>query len=220
MPGLTPFQKKQYERIVEHLKDDKSANLQTVLLPASVNWAGGVEDQARLLQPPAAGSAMGVTGAMCLQYPLSRGSVHITSADVTEHPTVDPAFLAHPADAAVLAAGMKMLDKASKTQHLADKITKRVNPKPEVDVTDTKQLIGAVHDWTISEYHLIGSCAMGDCVDSRLKVKGARNLRVADASVFPNHVSGNIVASVYAVAEKAADLIKADWDHAALAKAA
>lgn len=61
---------------------------------------------------------------------------------------------------------------------------------------------------------------MGDVVDSRLKVKGTRGLRVIDASVFPNHVSGNIVSSVYAVAEKGADLIKADWDYAALAKAA
>lgn len=52
---------------------------------------------------------------------------------------------------------------------------------------------------------------MGDALDSRLKVKGVNGLRVADASVFPNNVSGNIVSSVYAVAEKAADMIKAEW---------
>lgn len=63
----------------------------------------------------------------------------------------------------------------------------------------------------LGEYHPCGSVAMGDALDSRLKVKGAKNLRVADASVFPNHVSGNIVSSVYAMAEKAADLIKADY---------
>ena len=52
---------------------------------------------------------------------------------------------------------------------------------------------------------------MGNAVDSRLRVKGVRNLRVVDASVFPNNVSGNIVGSVYAMAEKAADMIKADF---------
>ena len=52
---------------------------------------------------------------------------------------------------------------------------------------------------------------MGNAVDSRLRVKGVRNLRVVDASVFPNNVSGNIVASVYATAEKAVDIIKADF---------
>ena len=51
---------------------------------------------------------MGMTAAMCLQYPVSRGTIHIKSADPKEHPAVDPNFLSHPADAAVLAAGMKV----------------------------------------------------------------------------------------------------------------
>ena len=53
-------------------------------------------------------------------------------------------------------------------------------------------------------------CAMGEVVDDRLKVKGVEGLRVIDASVFPGHVSGNIMATTYAVAEKGADLIKED----------
>lgn len=113
-----------------------------------------------------------------------------------------------------------MLDKVSKTSFLADKIEKQFSPGPEVDLSDHKNAINRVHEWVLSEYHPIGSVAMGDAVDSRLRVNGVRNLRVADASIFPNHVSGNIVSSVYAVGEKAADLIKADWDYAALAQAA
>lgn len=49
---------------------------------------------------------------------------------------------------------------------------------------------------------------------------GVQKLRVADASIFANNVSGNIVSSVYMLAERAADIIKQDWDYAALNKAA
>jgi choline dehydrogenase-like flavoprotein len=51
---------------------------------------------------------------------------------------------------------------------------------------------------------------MGEVVDERLRVKGVKGLRVVDASVFPAHVSGNIMSTAYGVAEKGADLIKED----------
>lgn len=105
---------------------------------------------------------------------------------------------------------MKMLQKVSTSRHLKDKLAERKVPAPEVDLQDTQQASDAVRDWVVGEYHPAGSCAMGDVVDSKLRVKGVTGLRVADASIFPNHVSGNIVSSVYAVAERAADLIKAD----------
>jgi choline dehydrogenase len=66
---------------------------------------------------------------------------------------------------------------------------------------------------TVTEYHPIGTCAMlpkekGGAVDDQLRLYGTSNIRVADASIFPLHVQGNIVSLVYALAEKAADLIK------------
>lgn len=84
-------------------------------------------------------------------------------------------------------------------------------PEPDVDLRDFDTARQAARDLVMGEYHICGSVAMGDALDSRLKVKGVNGLRVADASVFPNNVSGNIVSSVYAVAEKAADMIKAEW---------
>jgi choline dehydrogenase-like flavoprotein len=71
----------------------------------------------------------------------------------------------------------------------------------------------------ISNLHPAGSCAMGKrengaVVDRRLKAYGVKNLRVVDASVFPLMPRSYIITSVYAVAERAADLIKEDWTEA------
>lgn len=67
-----------------------------------------------------------------------------------------------------------------------------------------------------SEYHPIGTCAMGPraergVVDEKLRVHGTTNLRVVDASVFPLQVRGNLASLVYAVTERAADFVKKDW---------
>lgn len=153
---------------------------------------------------------------MCLQYPLSRGSVHIRTSNPEDHPRIDPAFLKHQADVDVLAAGLKMLGKVEQSSFLKSKITSRVFPPPEADMNDTEQMRQAVRDICMSEYHVCGSVAMGEAVDTKLKVYGTKNVRVVDASIFPNHVSGNIVSSVYAVAEKAADLIKEENLYGAL----
>ena len=113
-----------------------------------------------------------------------------------------------------------MVGKVEQSKFMSDKIAERIYPPAKTNMDDTEQLRQAVRDMVMSEYHACGSVAMGDALDTRLRVKGVKGLRVVDASVFPNHVSGNIVSSVYAVAEKAADLIKEDWDYAALDKTA
>lgn len=212
LPNLSPYQQKQYLRTIEHLKDDKSANLQVVLVPSHYGMEEGIENQNKVFPAPDDPNApYAISAAMCLQYPLSRGSVHIKSSDPNVHPRIDPAYLKHSADVDVLAAGMKMLGAVEKSQHMKPNITKRLFPPPEKDMSDTEAMRECVRDICMSEYHVCGSVAMGEAVDTKLKVLGTKNIRCVDASIFPNHVSGNIVSSVYAAAEKAADLIKEDW---------
>jgi choline dehydrogenase len=84
----------------------------------------------------------------------------------------------------------------------------------------TKETVGEFCKAALtSEFHPIGTCSMlpeedGGVVDTRLKVYGVQNLRVVDASIFPLEIRNNLQTSVYAVAEKAADIIKEDWKQA------
>jgi choline dehydrogenase len=80
-------------------------------------------------------------------------------------------------------------------------------PGPAVD-DDLSQFAKAAFQ---SYFHPVGTCAMGDTaasvVDSELRVHGISGLRVADASVMPSIPSANTAATVYAIAERAAEII-------------
>ncbi|KAG9789513.1 Dehydrogenase [Exophiala dermatitidis] len=223
-PSAPAFQKKQLDKVIAHLRDPHSANLQFVFIAATADMVHGVQDQSKLWPPPSDTSGAtpdGITLAVCVQYPVSRGHVHIRSADPTVHPEVDPGYLSHEADVAVLAAGIKFIESLARAPALQGKLGPRIQPSrkdfPHLDAVDARR--AAVREFCLGEYHSCGSCAMGDTVDSRLRVLGGvEKLRVVDASVFPNNVSGNIVSSVYMLAEKAADLIKEDWEFDVLGK--
>lgn len=95
---------------------------------------------------------------------------------------------------------------------LAQSLGERVLPPPGQGLGSEEERVEYVRNHISTQYHLIGTCTMGEgeVVDERLRVHGVRGLRVIDASVFPSHVSGNIMATTYAVAEKGADLLKED----------
>lgn len=133
-------------------------------------------------------------------------------ADPTKPPSIQPNYLQHPADTTVLAAGLRWMERLTKSKFVKGQLSERAYPSPSLNLEDLEQAKKAVYELVAGEYHPCGSVAMGDALDSHLRVKGVQGLRVADASVFPNNVSGNIQSSVYCVAEKAADMIKEDWN--------
>lgn len=92
--STSKFEREQLEQIIAHLQDDKSANLQLVIIPATGNLHEGAENQAVLFPPPSdPTNPYGVTFAMCLQYPVSRGSIHIQSSGKS---LSHPLFLSFP----------------------------------------------------------------------------------------------------------------------------
>ncbi|KAJ8102390.1 glucose-methanol-choline oxidoreductase [Lipomyces tetrasporus] len=139
-----------------------------------------------------------------LANPLSRGTVHITSGSVQNLPAVDQ-YLSHPVDIEILARHVQWVPTLVGTKPLAD----YVKPNGAVLPKGTDH----VKRNTVTFNHPCGTGAMmsfdlGGVVDDRLRVNSVNSLRVVDASVFPMIPKGFIQSSVYAVAEKAADLIK------------
>ncbi|OQO01177.1 hypothetical protein B0A48_13420 [Cryoendolithus antarcticus] len=204
----TDFEKATEEVIIKQLSDPTFANIQTFCIGAGLDVSKG-SDQTEFFSAPTEGKGR-VSLLVCLEHPLSRGSVHITSSDPTAHPRIDVGYLKHPVDAKILAAGMKWMEKIAQRPILAKSLGDRILPPQNASMESEEERIEYVRNHISTQYHIIGTCAMGDAIDERLRVKGVNNLRVVDASTFPGHVSGNIMATTYAVGEKGSDLIKED----------
>lgn len=148
-------------------------------------------------------------------HPLSRGATHISSAEVDAMPTIDPRYFSQPADLEIMARHVQALEMLRQTKELAP-FFKPHGKRNHPDAFQIADLEGAkryVLDTATTMYHSCGTAAMlprdkGGVVDARLLVYGTSNLRIVDSSIFPLIPRGNIVSSVYAVAERAAYLIK------------
>ncbi|KAL4965466.1 GMC family oxidoreductase [Aspergillus stella-maris] len=194
----------------ELLQSSTSASVQITGVPANFSTESGHSSLKDAMPGAPAGHGPCYTFLVANSYPLSRGSCHITSSDPTAAPQIDLGVLTNPVDVDVLTAGAQFADKVFRSSHVAHKIVQRISPPPSVDINDWDQVKAYAQDQILIYNHLIGTCAMGSVVDERLRVYGVQGLRVADASVIPLQMSGNIIATVYAVAERAADLIKED----------
>ncbi len=152
------------------------------------------------------------TASVCNLRPLSRGSIHITSPDPRTAPAIRPNYLSDPADGRVAAAAIRLTRRICAAEAL-----KPFQPEeflPGSQLQSDAELIKAAGDIGTTIFHPVGTCKMGRddqaVVDDRLRVHGLEALRIADASVMPVITAGNTNAPTMMIAEKAAELIRAD----------
>jgi choline dehydrogenase-like flavoprotein len=149
---------------------------------------------------------------VCLLRPNSRGSVRLDSKDPFAAPLIDPNFLSDRDDMDRLIRGFKLMRSILSQPALAD--FRGEERRESAGAKTDFEIEQFIRDHADTVYHPAGSCRMGpgsmDVVDARLRVHGLEGLRVVDASIMPRLVSGNTNAPVIMIAEKAADMIRAD----------
>jgi choline dehydrogenase len=145
-----------------------------------------------------------------LMSPFSRGSLRLASMTPGAHPVIDPAYYTDQRDLDIVVAGLRIAREIGAASALVPWCGVEALPGPEV--RGKENLRGYVKTNIRSYSHYAGTCAIGtderSVVDTGLHVHGISNLRVADASVMPSPISANTNATVYAIAERAAELIR------------
>ena len=107
-------------------------------IPCQLDMSAG-ESQVQFFSAPPEGKCR-VAMLVCLEHPLSRGTVHITSSDPTAHPRIDPGYFRNKVDAEILAEGIKWMDKVVKQEPLAKSMGARVQP-PEGASIEVSMLV-------------------------------------------------------------------------------
>ncbi len=160
------------------------------------------------------------TMSMCQLRPHSRGHIAIQSPDPLQHPEIQPNYLADVRDHAVVIGGLRVARRLAQAPSLAPHILSEFVPGAQYQ-TDA-QLLQAAQLYSQSIYHPIGTCKMGHdggaVVDERLRVHGIQGLRIVDASIMPELVSGNTNAPTIMIAEKGAHMIIEDAENLAVAR--
>ena len=152
------------------------------------------------------------TMSICNLRPQSRGEVTINSKNPEDLPKIIPNYLSTESDQKIAIDSIKVARKIANAsplkQHILDEFV------PGGSLVSDEDLLEAAKNNSQSIYHPVGTCKMGNdkdsVVDDQLKVYGVKGLRVVDASIMPELVSGNTNAPTMMIAEKAAAMILSD----------
>ena len=148
-----------------------------------------------------------------LELPLSLGELTLASSDPTVQPKLDYRFLLGPWDRERLRNAIRICIDVFQHQGFENIIEGRIAPD-EADLNSDESLDSWIQKNVGAAGHTCCTCKMGPdsdplaVVDQECRVRGLENLRVIDASVFPEIPRANTNANVIMVAERAADMIR------------
>ena len=153
-----------------------------------------------------------ITASVCNLNPTSRGSVKIRSNRAEDAPRIAPNYLATEDDRHVAAQSLRQV-----RQIMSQPAMRKYNPvewKPGAQFQTDEELAKLAGDIANTIFHPVGTARMGSnddpeaVVDTRLRVRGVKGLRVVDASIMPRITSGNTNSPTLMIAEKAARWIQ------------
>jgi choline dehydrogenase-like flavoprotein len=143
-------------------------------------------------------------------HPASRGAVTLASADPAAPPRIDPRYLSDARDRELYLAALDWAQALGGSDAFADWRGEEVLPGAAGATRDERLRFLARAAYT--HHHPVGTCRMGTdasaVTDPALKLHGADNLYVIDASVFPSLTTGPVNAAIIALAERASDLLR------------
>jgi choline dehydrogenase len=144
--------------------------------------------------------------------PEGRGNVRLRSPDPLAAPRIDLQFLSTAYDVEAMLQGIRLSRKIAQQSSVRDYVVEEVLPGPRV--ASETELVEDLRRRGVSNLHPVGTCRMGRgpdaVVDPRLRVHGVRGLRVIDASIMPQIISGNTNAPTIMIGEKGAAMILED----------
>ncbi|HYX51056.1 MAG TPA: GMC oxidoreductase, partial [Ktedonobacteraceae bacterium] len=147
----------------------------------------------------------------------SEGTLRLRSKEAKDAPLIDFRYFtdAEGYDETIMLKGMKLARVIAMQPALKKWIKRELSPG--IEIQDDNEVIEYARLTANTVYHPAGTCRMGDehnpqtVVDSNLRVKGVKGLRIADASIFPTMISVNPCISCMMIGEKCADLLRSAW---------
>lgn len=174
-------------------------NIQYHFLPIAINYNGS--------NPIKVHSFQAHMGSM--RSP-SRGRVHLRTKNPHDHPSILFNYMSTEQDWREFRAGIRITRKIMQQPALAPYVGREISPG--INVQTDAEIDAFVREHGETAYHPCGTCAMGyddmAVVDAEARVHGLQGLRVIDASIMPEIITGNLNAPTIMIAEKLADAIR------------
>lgn len=149
--------------------------------------------------------------ALCggLVTPKSRGTIKLRSRKAADRPIVDMQFLSHPDDVKALSQSIEIARLIANSKAMKEFVVREVAPGKKLE---GEALAKFVRDGATTYFHASGACRMGKdekaVVDGQLRVKGIRNLRIADSTIMPRIVAVPTMPACVLIGQRMAEILR------------